>query len=138
MSYGPSIPMARDSADGFKNIKQIRDLVRQNLTNLILTMPGERVFQPNYGVGVRQYLFENFSSATYATIEQRIREQTSRYMPGVSINGVIFTESEKENHILIMKISYSVPSIGLISSLAIGQGSTGRFTVIEETTTVTA
>jgi len=131
MSYGPSIPMARDSADGFRSIKQVRELVKQNLTNLILTMPGERVFQPNYGVGVRQYLFENFSSATYATIEQRIREQTNRYMPGVSINSVNFTESEKDNHILIMQINYSVPSIGLVSSLAIGQSSLGSVELIE-------
>ena len=33
--------------------------VKSNLLNVLLTEPGERVFKPNFGVGLRNYLFEN-------------------------------------------------------------------------------
>ena len=59
-SYAVKLPLAQDSADGYAMIKRLKTLVKQNLKMLILTNPGERVMEPDYGVGIRQFLFENF------------------------------------------------------------------------------
>ena len=36
-----------------------RDQIKSNFLNLLLTVPGERINQPNYGVGLKSRLFEN-------------------------------------------------------------------------------
>ena len=48
----PKLPIALDEVDGIKLIKNFPDLVEQNLKNLILTMPGERIMDPLFGVGL--------------------------------------------------------------------------------------
>jgi len=46
------------------------------------TGPGERVMVPNYGIGIKRYLFEQTPERE---IIQRIRQQTSTYIPQISI-----------------------------------------------------
>ena len=52
---------------------------------LILTAPGERIMYPNFGVGLRNYLFENEMPETYFEIEDKINEQLSIWMPFVEL-----------------------------------------------------
>jgi phage baseplate assembly protein W len=65
-------------------------MVNQNLKMLILTNPGERVMEPEFGVGIKQFLFESFSSDVYARIDNKIREQVQEYMPIVTVEEVNF------------------------------------------------
>ena len=51
---GPRLPLARDSGDGFGLLKSFERMVRQNLKMLILNVPGERVMEPLYGVGLKR------------------------------------------------------------------------------------
>ena len=73
-SLSVKLPLVRDIADGFLMIKDFPTLVKQNFKMLILTNPGERIMIPDFGVGIRQYLFENFSEVTYSRIENKIFE----------------------------------------------------------------
>ena len=61
MAFGPKVKLTRNASTGFAMVETIEELIRQNLTTLILTSPGERVMTPNYGVGLNQFLFENMS-----------------------------------------------------------------------------
>ena len=58
-SIGIKLPLAYSSLDGFQMIKTIRQMAKQNFKMLILTNPGERIMEPNFGVGLSRYLFEN-------------------------------------------------------------------------------
>ena len=57
--YSPKLPLAYDSTqDGnYALNKTLIDTIRQNLKMLLLTNPGERIMMPNFGVGIRTYLF---------------------------------------------------------------------------------
>ena len=57
-SYAVRLPLTQDTGDGYTMIKRIKTLVRQNLKMLVLTNPGERVMEPEYGVGIKTFLFE--------------------------------------------------------------------------------
>ena len=48
--FAPKLPLTQDSGDGFTLIKDFETMIRQNLKMLILTIPGERVMDPEYGV----------------------------------------------------------------------------------------
>lgn len=66
------LPVALDDLDGIKLIKNFPDLVEQNLKNLLLTLPGERIMDPAFGVGLAAYLFEQNDPITYAKIQAKI------------------------------------------------------------------
>jgi len=51
------LPITYNSADGFTMIKSIKRMIKQNFKMLLLTSPGERVMDPNFGVGVKIIYF---------------------------------------------------------------------------------
>ena len=53
-NYSPRLPLQIDSTNGFSNNQTILQVVQQNLKMLLLTSPGERVMDPNFGVGIRE------------------------------------------------------------------------------------
>mgnify|MGYP003117770577 CR=1 FL=1 len=68
----PKLPLHIDQIDGYGLTKTFKEVARQNLKMVILTNPGERIMIPNFGVGIRTYLFENATQATFNTIRKRI------------------------------------------------------------------
>ena len=78
---------------------------------LILTNPGERVMEPEFGVGIRQYLFQNFSESVYTDIDVKIREQVSIYLPVIRIDKLEFGTSNIEDNSLAIRIEFSIPDI---------------------------
>ena len=110
-SLSVKLPLERDSSDGFQMNKSFISLIRQNFKMLLLTSPGERVMEPDFGVGIKRYLFENFGQATYQNIDSRIRSQVAKYLPVVLIQEINFSQMQNDNNLLSLSISYSIPSI---------------------------
>jgi len=110
-SISVKLPLRQSSIDGFVMNKSIISVIRQNLKMLVLTIPGERVMEPNYGVGLKKYLFENFSSTTSARINNNIREQVKVYMPAVKISNIIVDTDSQDANTLLVVIKYSVTGI---------------------------
>ena len=54
----PKLPLTRNSETGYSLNKTYRDMVKQNIKMLLLTAPGERIMDSNFGVGLKTYLFE--------------------------------------------------------------------------------
>ena len=69
-------------------------LAQQNLKMLILTIPGERIMYPEFGVGLRKYLFENNTPDTDSEIKGNIAQQVSIYLPYISLDNIIFRVPE--------------------------------------------
>lgn len=86
----PKLPLDFDNVDGFRLTKTIVEAVQQNMKMLLLTAPGERVMDPNFGVGMRNFIFRVDDEATYEDIRGRIYDQASLYMPFIEIMGVFF------------------------------------------------
>lgn len=52
-----------------------------NYINLLLTRKGERYMQPDFGVGLHWYLFENNTDFLKTQLESEIQEQASIWLP---------------------------------------------------------
>jgi|TARA_Y100000310_G_scaffold314959_1_gene364955 phage baseplate assembly protein W len=122
---GLLLPLSIDSRHGtYTLITKYHDEVKQNFKNLVLTNPGERIMNPDFGVGVRRFLFENRADASHQ-IEKRLYEQVGKYMPYVVIENVFFGEVDDKNielldhHVLSVQIIFSVPSMNFESALVI-------------------
>ena len=49
----PKIPLVYDKIDGpYRLNKDILSMIRQNFKNLVMTNPGERIMEPDFGVGL--------------------------------------------------------------------------------------
>jgi phage baseplate assembly protein W len=111
-SIGIKLPITYNTGDGFTMIKTIKQMVKQNLKMLILTNPGERVMEPNFGVGIMQYLFSNYSDGVGGQIKNKIEEQVRLYLPVVKIGNIQFEESPDTNSIRVI-LTYQIPDIAV-------------------------
>ena len=87
----PKLPIVTDPDNGFMLIQTFRNLAIQNLKNVLLTSPGERIMDPEFGVGLRKYLFQPNAQTTYLDIESRIKNQVRKYLPFITLLGITFS-----------------------------------------------
>lgn len=104
----PKLPLSFGDKPGYLNIDNISDLVKQNLKNLCLTSPGERLMDSNFGVGIRNFLFRQSVASAFGEISARIQSQVSNYMPFVEIEEVAIVPDEVDNSIIYVSILYFV------------------------------
>lgn len=105
----PSFPFKVDPDDSdYILVDKVNALVRQNLKNLVLTNPGERIMDPNFGVGIKRFLFENKTAVLKNNIKNLISGQVKKYMPFLSIQDVQFTDIEDQPNYLGISIYYVI------------------------------
>ena len=115
--YAPRLPVVRDPQDGFALTKSVQETVKQNLKNLVLTSPGERIMDPSFGVGIRAWLFQQSTPTMRDQIREEIFFQTDKYMPFVTINEVRFGEDEELPEKLYIQIEYSIAGLNAVDIL---------------------
>ena len=113
-SISVKLPLRTSVVDGFMMNKSIIQVVKQNLKMLLLTIPGERIMVPNYGVGLKNFLFENFTPNLLSQINSKIREQVNIFMPAVNIVDIVVNTKNADTNTLSIIIIYSVS--GLIAN----------------------
>jgi len=117
-----ALPLRLDNIDGpYKLNKSLGQSIRQNFKNLVLTSPGERIMIPDFGVGLRRFLFEGLTPNTNQKVLTKLQEQVRRYMPFIVLNKVSFRDSKDDKTIptnqVNIEIFYSVPSVNLRDTL---------------------
>ena len=108
----PKLPLTRDGLNGYMLITTYKDLVKQNFKNLMFTIPGERVMDLDFGIGLKRFLFEMDDPAVYSRISGRIEQQVSKYLPYIAITDIKFDsaaidESLDPNYLSIA-ITYTI------------------------------
>ena len=102
VTIGVAFPL--DDVNMFKGTQTLKEQVKNNLINLLLTEPGERVNEPNFGVGLKNLLFEQ--NPDIETLKEKINTQITFYIPTISLSGVDVNSIEDEYKLFIV-ISYS-------------------------------
>lgn len=75
----------------FDTDKTTLQLVKSKIKLLFDIDFGEWRFKPSYGLGIRQYLFENINEATLSEIKTQIKEQIERWIPETKIRKIQLT-----------------------------------------------
>lgn len=71
--------------------------VKRALQYLLLTIKGERLFQPELGSNIRRLLFENISPATAMDIESAVSEAITNYEPRVEMIKILVSPDIAQN-----------------------------------------
>lgn len=127
----PQLPLVFSSVFGPYNlITDHLSLAKQNLKMLVLTSPGERMMDINFGVGLRNYLFEQDETSLYSEINTAIREQVATYLPYIEIQSIDFTVPENNRDLfpntLKVKINFRVIPLQILSSIQIEVDNAGN------------
>lgn len=72
-------------------------LIKNDLIQLLLTVPGERVFRPEFGTTIKPTLFEPIDSFTTNNIRESIISTIQRFEPRVTIKDLRVESSDDKN-----------------------------------------
>ena len=119
--YSAYLPLTFDQIDGpYRLNKTLKDVGRQNLKMLVLTNPGERIMNPDFGVGISQFIFEPETDIMFLNIRQRIINQVQEYLPYILINSINISRIEDLESGVSVKIDYSIESVAFREILEVG------------------
>ena len=115
--FSPKLPLTLDSDDGYALTKTLKEVAKQNFKMLVLTNPGERVMDPEFGVGISAFLFENNTPAVHSQIDARVREQVSKYLPFIEVQQISFNSSIENSNLsdnfLGVSIKYAIKRLNV-------------------------
>ena len=98
VTIGVAFPL--DETNMFKGTETVEEQTKANLINLLLTQPGERINLPNYGVGLKNKLFEQNIDLTL--LKEQIISTTARYIPNIHILDIQTSMTENEHTIMVL------------------------------------
>tara|TARA_B100000287_G_C20558860_1_gene751593 strand:+ start:665 stop:1114 length:450 start_codon:yes stop_codon:yes gene_type:complete len=117
VSVGIILPFSNMTrGDGyFNSSKTTIEAVKNNIKMLLSTNKGERLFQPNLGVSVKEFLFEPLSEDSQIQIENSIVDALDMWMPFVELLDIQMVENGNQLNVklkfAISKSSNYLPSV---------------------------
>lgn len=106
--FAPKLPLKFGTQQGYTLISDLKNLSKQNFLMLLLTNPGERIMDLNFGVGIRRLLFENYSSTLRLNFEQRLRSQVNTYAPYINVTDISYGNTNIDGSYLSVSITYFI------------------------------
>lgn len=100
---------------------QTRDAVKNNLINYLLTNPGERLENPTFGAGLREYIFNAINSENFDFIKENLQDKIDQNFDNIEILSINVGRNVNENTINV-SINYKIPNTGINDELELNFG----------------
>ena len=81
--------------------------IARSVRNIVMTYPGEKFFQPDFGSKVSRLLFENVDDITASQIQEEIEFSISNYEPRVNLTNVTVV-ADNDNALFDAIITYDI------------------------------
>jgi phage baseplate assembly protein W len=102
---------------------EVADQIQDNLRNLMMTNPGERLGRPDYGAGLRELTMEMLATDDFESIlMNRIKMTVDKYLPIVELSNFTLEDITAEAYTLQSSmakveviIDYNVPRFQIIN-----------------------
>lgn len=101
---GVRVPLLPDP-DGRLGWVSGMDLIRQSVSTILDTEPGERVMRPGFGCGLRRYLMEPNNLTTRTSMEADIRTALETWEPRIRLVNVAVTPGD-DPYLVWVDIAY--------------------------------
>ena len=100
---------------------QTRYAVKNNLINYLLTIPGERLENPTFGAGLREYIFNAINSENFDFIKENLQDKIDQNFDNIEILSINVGRNVNENTINV-SINYKIPNTGINDELELNFG----------------
>lgn len=91
----------------FKSNFQTKDAIKSSLINFLLTNPGERYLNPNFGAGIRNFLFSQITNNNLDFLREDIEFKIQRFFSNIQIDTLEVLRGENPNEITL-NFTYSI------------------------------
>jgi len=112
-AYGITLPVQRGNTGYFSQAFSSLEQAKSNLRNLLLTRKGERIFQPNFGSGIHELLFEQSTNDLESRLQENITDSVNFWLPYINIDtiDVNMTDEMKDRYTAEMKVQFTVGNV---------------------------
>ena len=114
VAIGVNLPFSNPGV--FQPHYQTKDAIKNNLINYFLTNPGERIENPLFGAGLRQYIFTQIETENLDFIKEDIQTKLDDNFSNIQVESIEVLRNINENTIQI-NIKYSIPNTGINDTL---------------------
>jgi phage baseplate assembly protein W len=104
MFYGYNPPFFGGPQNVLSRQEDIR-LIKNDLLQLLLTVPGERVMRPDFGVQLRSFVFEQSTTADLSSLEASILASIEAQEPRVIVDEVVVQADDERNGINVRVVA---------------------------------
>ena len=115
-AVGIDIPFNASSV--FRPNYTTKAAIKNNLINYFLTNPGERPLNPEFGGGLRAFIFEQITDNNLDFLEEQISSDLNNFFPNVNVNNLEILKQEDLNTITVL-LSYNVINTNINDTLEI-------------------
>jgi|TARA_R110001592_G_scaffold187886_5_gene432831 phage baseplate assembly protein W len=109
VAVGVNLPFS--AAAVFKSNYTTKESIKYNLINYFLTNPGERPLNPNFGAGLRAFIFEQITSGNTDYLKNEIESKLTLFFNNITIQNLDILKQEDNNNITVF-LTYSINNTG--------------------------
>ena len=110
LDFEPDVAIGVGLPFGISNVFNLnyetKEQVKDNLRNLVLTIKGERVFNPRFGCDVYKLIFDPNTAQLELSIRNTLTDAINEFLPYINLIDVV---TERNDTTLTIKIAYSIP-----------------------------
>lgn len=102
----------------FNSTYTTKDATKANLVNFFLTGQNERVFNVDFGAGLRNFLFEAITEDKLEEVTERIKNTLKLYFSQVQVNSLKI-QAEPDQNLISFELKYSVRETNITDEILI-------------------
>lgn len=103
MSFPPRV-----GADGRFVWSQGEANIRESITVILKTEPGERVGVPDFGAGLARFLFEPNNAATHARVMDAVKRALARWEPRLNVEALDMAVDPADAESALLTVTYKL------------------------------
>ena len=111
-AVGITLPIQRGEDGYFRQSFRTFDQIRSNLKNLLLTKKGERIFQPEFGSGLHDLLFNPATEKFEEDLENTINDAIAQWLPYIVVEDINIDISNEQTDNNQAKVSLKFKQAG--------------------------
>ena len=108
MSIGFTLPLRRANGGYFEMSNDLMTQIKSNFINLVSTMKGERLSNPEFGCDIHQVIFDMNDTDLYPRAREAVERAVARWMPYIQLDQfeVETTDSQRDKYQAKIFMSY--------------------------------
>jgi uncharacterized protein len=107
LGVGWAFPV-KPAAEGGLTFAYYEDDILRAIPIILLTDPGERQMLPDFGAGLRRFVFEPSTGPTYRAIESVVQQALTDWEPRINLQSVTVTPDSAEPNLLLIDIDFVI------------------------------
>lgn len=119
LGQGWGFPITETDEFGNKKIAiaSYEESVKQSITIILGTRPGERVMNPDFGSHLWDITFEPHNQAIYTEIRHKVHESLTAWEPRITIESIDITTEPTREELVNINIQYSINKTNSVHNL---------------------